>query len=81
MQLDKLSIEDKIAIVGFIGDFVFFGSIIILVFFSFFQGFVEEKYFFVWSQVFDFIGLVKFVFGEDDVICKGFENFILKFID
>ncbi|KAK0388040.1 hypothetical protein NLU13_4284 [Sarocladium strictum] len=80
-QLDKLSTEDKIAIIGSTGDLAFSGSTTTPALLSFLQGFAQEKHSLVWSQVLDSIGLVKSVFNEDETIRKGLEKFTLKLID
>lgn len=80
-QLDRLSTEDKIAIIGSTGDLAFSGAGTTPALLSFLQGFTQEKHALVWSQVLDSIGQVKSVFGEDEEIRKGLEKFTLKLID
>ncbi|KAM9882792.1 peptidase family M1 [Verticillium dahliae] len=80
-QLDRLSIEDKIAIIGSAGDLAFSGNGTTAALLSFIQGFSKEDNYLVWSQVLDSIASVKSVFGEDEVIKKGLEAFTLKLID
>ncbi|KAM0278728.1 hypothetical protein ACHAQH_005022 [Verticillium albo-atrum] len=80
-QLDRLSTEDKIAIIGSAGDLAFSGYGTTAALFSFIQGFSKEDNYLVWSQVLDSIALVKGIFGEDEVIKKGLEAFTLKLID
>ncbi|KAM0501717.1 hypothetical protein D7B24_004447 [Verticillium nonalfalfae] len=80
-QLDRLSIEDKIAIIGSAGDLAFSGNGTTAALLSFIQGFSKEDNYLVWSQVLDSIASVKSVFGEDEVIKKGLQAFTLKLID
>ncbi|CRK17448.1 hypothetical protein BN1708_012056, partial [Verticillium longisporum] len=50
-QLDRLSIEDKIAIIGSAGDLAFSGNGTTAALLSFIQGFSKEDNYLVWSQV------------------------------
>ncbi|KAM0330639.1 hypothetical protein ACHAQA_003589 [Verticillium albo-atrum] len=80
-QLDRLSTEDKIAIIGSSADLAFSGYGTTAALLSFVQGFGKEDNYLVWSQVLDSIALVKSIFGDDEVIKKGLEAFTLKLID
>ncbi|KEZ46188.1 putative Aminopeptidase [Scedosporium apiospermum] len=79
-QLDRLSIEDKIAIIGSTADLAFsgYGSTPSLL--SFVQGFAKETNYMVWSQVLDSIARVKGVFGDDEAIRAGLEKFTVKLV-
>ncbi|KHN94795.1 Peptidase M1, alanine aminopeptidase/leukotriene A4 hydrolase [Metarhizium album ARSEF 1941] len=79
-QLDKLSTEDKIAIIGSTADLAFAGNSTTAALLGFLEGFSQETHPLVWSQVLDSIGSVKSVFNEDKEIKKGLENFALKLI-
>ncbi|CAM1510513.1 Fc.00g008480.m01.CDS01 [Cosmosporella sp. VM-42] len=79
-QLDKLSTEDKISIIGSTGDLAFAGNGTTPALLTFLEGFGKETHTLVWSQVLDSIALVKSVFNEDPIIKKGLEQFILKLI-
>ncbi|KAG8413539.1 hypothetical protein J3459_015283 [Metarhizium acridum] len=79
-QLDKLSTEDKIAIIGSTADLAFAGNSTTAALFTFLEGFSKETHPLVWTQVLDSIGSVKSVFNEDKEIKKGVENFALKLI-
>ncbi|KAF7561600.1 hypothetical protein G7046_g2545 [Stylonectria norvegica] len=80
-QLDRLSTEDKISIIGSTADLAFAGNGTTPALLTFLQGFGKETHTLVWSQVLDSIGSVKSVFAEDAAIKKGLENFTLKLID
>ncbi|KAG6024767.1 hypothetical protein E4U41_001688 [Claviceps citrina] len=79
-QLDRLSTEDKIAIIGSTADLAFAGNSTTPALLSFLQGFGDEKHPLVWTQVLDSIASVKSVFSEDKDIKKGLEKFTLKLI-
>lgn len=80
-QLDRLSTEDKIAIIGSTADLAFSGYGNTASLLSFVEGFSKETDFMVWSQVLDSIGRVKSVFGDDEALKAGLEKFTLKLID
>ncbi|KAG5979182.1 hypothetical protein E4U55_005468 [Claviceps digitariae] len=79
-QLDKLSTEDKIAMVGSTADLAFAGNSTTPALLTFLQGFDYENHPLVWTQVLDSIASVKSVFSEDKDIKKGLEAFTLKLI-
>ncbi|PNY27511.1 Aminopeptidase 2, mitochondrial [Tolypocladium capitatum] len=79
-QLDRLSTEDKIAIIGSTADLAFAGDGTTAALLTFLQGFDKETHPLVWTQILDSIGSVKSVFAEDKEIKKGMENFALKLI-
>ncbi|KID96705.1 Peptidase M1, alanine aminopeptidase/leukotriene A4 hydrolase, partial [Metarhizium majus ARSEF 297] len=79
-QLDKLSTEDKIAIIGSTADLAFAGNSTTAALLTFLEGFSKETHPLVWTQVLDSIGSVKSVFNEDKEIKTGLENFALKLI-
>ncbi|GKT44414.1 alanine/arginine aminopeptidase [Colletotrichum spaethianum] len=80
-QLDRLSTEDKIAIIGSAADLAFSGYGTTAALLSFVQGFAKEDNYLVWSQVLDSIALVKSIFSDDETIKKGLEAFTLKLIN
>ncbi|OAQ69696.1 aminopeptidase 2 [Pochonia chlamydosporia 170] len=79
-QLDRLSTEDKIAIIGSTADLAFAGNSTTAALLTFLEGFSKETHPLVWTQVLDSIGSVKSVFGEDEDIKKGLENFVVKLL-
>ncbi|KAI8231737.1 Aminopeptidase 2 [Colletotrichum sp. SAR 10_96] len=80
-QLDRLSTEDKISIIGSAADLAFSGYGTTAALLSFVQGFAKEDNYLVWSQILDSIALVKSIFADDETIKKGLETFTLKLIN
>ncbi|KAI8683556.1 Aminopeptidase [Fusarium keratoplasticum] len=80
-QLDKLSTEDKISIIGSTAHLAFAGNGTTPALLTFLQGFGKETHPLVWRQVLDSIAGVKSVFKEDPVIKKALDNFSLKLVD
>jgi aminopeptidase N len=80
-QMDKLSTEDKIAIIGSTADLAFAGNGTTAALLTFLEGFTKESHSLVWSGILDTVGSVKSVFGEDDTIRQGLNKFVLKLID
>ncbi|KAL7931725.1 peptidase family M1 domain-containing protein [Trichoderma chlorosporum] len=80
-QLDKLSTEDKIAMIGSTADLAFAGHSSAPTLLTFLQGFQKETHLLVWSQILGSISDLKSVFGEDEQIKKGLDNFAVKLID
>ncbi|KAK7413626.1 hypothetical protein QQX98_007489 [Neonectria punicea] len=80
-QLDKLTTEDKISIIGSTADLAFAGNGTTPALLTFLQGFGKETHTLVWRQVLDSIAGVKSVFNEDEAIKKGLDQFTLKLID
>ncbi|KAL2891232.1 Aminopeptidase 2, mitochondrial [Ceratocystis lukuohia] len=80
-QLDRLSVEDKITIIGSASELAYAGRLPTSALLSFAKGFKEETNTLVWSQVLDSTSRAKFVFAEDPVIKAGLEKFILDLID
>ncbi|KYK56145.1 aminopeptidase [Drechmeria coniospora] len=80
-QLDRLSTEDKIAMIGSTADLAFSGDATTASLLIFLRGFGKETHPLVWTQVLDSISSVKGVFNEDADLKRGLENFTLKLID
>ncbi|KAE8390907.1 hypothetical protein BDV23DRAFT_183026 [Aspergillus alliaceus] len=68
-QLDMLTTEGKIAIIGSAADLAFSG-----------HGFQKETHPLVWTQILDPISSVRSVFSEDKRIKKDIENFSVRLI-
>ncbi|XXH05230.1 hypothetical protein Hte_011655 [Hypoxylon texense] len=79
-QLERLSNEDKISIVGSAADLAFSGYGTTPALLSFIAGFGGETNHLCWAQVLDSLNLVKATFGDDDTIKRGLEKFTLKLI-
>ena len=80
-QLDKLSTEDKIAIIASTADLAFAGNGTTASLLTFLEGFSNETQPLVWNQVIDSIAGVRSVFGEDDDVRKALDFFVLKLVD
>ncbi|KAH8166421.1 hypothetical protein CIB48_g1800 [Xylaria polymorpha] len=80
-QLDRLSNEDKISIIGSTADLSFSGYGSPAALLSFIQGFGGETNYLVWSQVLDSLSGLKSIFGQDDDLKRGLESFALKLVD
>ncbi|KAI1269415.1 peptidase family M1 [Xylariaceae sp. FL1019] len=79
-QLDRLSNEDKISMVGSAADLAFSGYGTTAALLSFIQGFGAETNHLVWAQVLDSLGSVKSIFSDDEEIKRGLESFALKLV-
>lgn len=79
-QLDKLSIADKTSMIGSAGDLASSGYGTTPALLSFLEGFGNEKSQVVWSQVLDSLVDVTAIFGDDEAMKAGLQNFTLKLI-
>lgn len=80
-QLQHLTAEDKIFIVGSAADLAFSGHATTSALLSFIQGLKSETHYRVLSQALDSIGTLKSLFGDDEQVKKGLEKFTLELID
>ncbi|KAI1171642.1 peptidase family M1-domain-containing protein [Nemania sp. FL0916] len=80
-QLDRLSNEDKISIIGSTAELAFSGYGSPAALLSFIQGFGGETNYLVWCSVLDSVSDLKAIFGQDKVLKQGLQNFCLKLID
>ncbi|KAK2629387.1 hypothetical protein QTJ16_000207 [Diplocarpon rosae] len=79
-QIDRLSLSDKIGLVGDAGALAYSGEGTTPGLLAFVEGFQSETNYLVWSQILGSISTVKSVFAEDEAISKGLEKFTLKLI-
>ncbi|KAI0389382.1 peptidase family M1 [Xylariaceae sp. FL0594] len=79
-QLDRLTSDDKISIIGSAADLAFSGYGSPAALLSFLQGFGQETNYLVWAQVLDSLGTLKSIFGGDETLKKGLESFSLKLV-
>lgn len=79
-QLDRLSDEDKIFMVGSAYDMAFarYGSVSSLL--SFVEGFKNETSYLVWTQVLSSLGTIKSLFSHNDTIREGMKKFVLTLV-
>lgn len=80
-QLNKLSTEDKVSIIGSAADLATSGYGSTPALLSFLEGFSAETNQIVWSQALDALGSVKAIFGDDEETKTGLENFTLTLIN
>ncbi|QQK47992.1 Aminopeptidase [Penicillium digitatum] len=80
-QLDKLSIEDKIFIIGSAADLAFSGEGTTAALLTFLEGFGDERHPLVWTQILDSLSRVKAIFSDDEEIKRGLESYVLRLID
>ena len=80
-QLDRLSAEDKISIIGSASALASSGSSSVTSLLSFLQGFRRESNSVVWEQILEVLRTVDMVFSEDKDIRAGLKNFTLQLIE
>lgn len=79
-QTDRLSISDKIGLIGDAGALALSGEASTPGLLAFVEGFQPETNFLVWSRILGSLGTVKSVFSEDEAISNALKRFILKLI-
>lgn len=79
-QTERLSISDKIGIVGDAGALALSGDAATPGLLAFVEGFQSETNHLVWSQVLGSIGTVKAVFSEEETISDALKKFTLKLV-
>ncbi|KAG9244597.1 aminopeptidase-like protein [Calycina marina] len=79
-QIDRLSLSDKIGLVGDAGALSVSGDASTTGLLSLTEGFSAETDFLVWSQVLSSLGTIKSCFSENEEISNGLKKFILKLI-
>jgi aminopeptidase N len=80
LQTDRLSISDKIGLIGDAGALALSGEASTPGLLAFLEGFQPETNFLVWSRILGSLGTVKSVFSEDEVISNALKRFTLKLI-
>ncbi|KAK6070952.1 peptidase family M1 [Seiridium cupressi] len=80
-QLDKLSVDDKASIIGSAAALANAGYATTPALLSFLEAFKDEESQVVWSTALDSISYVLAIFGDDEAIKTGLENFTLKLIN
>ncbi|XWX01229.1 hypothetical protein V2A60_009255 [Cordyceps javanica] len=79
-QLDRLTPEDKISIIGSQAALAFVGASSSVSLLSFLRGFCREEHFVVWIHILDTLDKVNYVFAEDVQIRAGLRQFTLQLI-
>ncbi|KAE9372132.1 aminopeptidase-like protein [Stipitochalara longipes BDJ] len=79
-QIDRLSISDKIGLIGDAGALALSGEATTPGLLAFTEGFQMETNGLVWSRILGSLGTVKSVFSEDEVISNALKAYTLKLI-
>ena len=77
-QIDRLSLSDKIGLVGDAGALALSGEASTTSLLALVRGFKSETSYLVWSQVIGSLGLVKSVFSDEEMISEGLKKFTLE---
>lgn len=80
-QLDKLSIADRIAIIGSATEMAFSGHGTTASLLNFLQGFTNEPHSLVWKQITDSLASVHSVFAEDKDLDNSLKKFTVNLLD
>ncbi|KAF2718561.1 hypothetical protein K431DRAFT_305979 [Polychaeton citri CBS 116435] len=78
--LDKLSVEDKIGLVGDAAALAASGDGTTAGVLSFIEGFADEKNYLVWNEVLTSLGKIRSIFADDEQVAAGLRSFTLKLV-
>jgi len=79
-NLDKLTVEDKIGLVGDAGALAVAGEGTTPGVLSLLEGFVSETNYLVWSEVIASLGKIRSTFSADVQVSEGLRNYALKLV-
>lgn len=79
-SLDKLSVQDKIGLVGDAGAMAIAGEGTTAAVLSFMEGFATEKNYLVWSEVTSTLGKIRSTFASDQQVSEGLREYALKLV-
>ncbi|KAF2156223.1 hypothetical protein K461DRAFT_275341 [Myriangium duriaei CBS 260.36] len=79
-QLDKLSVEDKIGLIGDVAALAASGDATTASVLSFLEGFQNESSSLVWSEILGSLGSIRSIFSDDAQIAEGLRKFTLKLV-
>lgn len=79
-HLDKLSVQDKIGLVGDAAALAVAGEGTTPAVLSFLEGFVTETNYLVWSEVLSSLGKIRSIFSSDEQASQGLRNYTLKLV-
>ncbi|KAK6398878.1 hypothetical protein LTR65_000435 [Meristemomyces frigidus] len=79
-SLDKLSVQDKIGLVGDAKSMAVSGLGTTAAVLSFMEGFASETNYLVWSEVLSSLGIARQIFASDPQVAEGLRNFTLKLV-
>jgi len=77
-SLDKLSVQDKIGLVGDAAAMAIAGEGKTAAVLSFMEGFSSETNYLVWSEVLSSLGKIRQVFSSDEQVSSGLRQYTLK---
>jgi len=78
--LDKLSVEDKIGLIGDAAALAVSGDGTTAGVLAFLEGFSSEDNYLVWSEVLSSLGKIRSVFADDKEISEGLRKYTLKLV-
>lgn len=78
--LDKLSVQDKIGLVGDAAALAVSGEGTTPAVLSFLQGFEVEENYLVWSEVLSSLGKIRSIFSSDAEVSNGLRQYTLKLV-
>jgi aminopeptidase N len=78
--LNKLSVQDKIGLIGDAGAMAVAGEGTTTGLLSFLEGFTTETNYLVWSEVLSSLGKVRSTFSSDAEVSEGLRNYTLKLV-
>ena len=79
-ELDKLSVQDKIGLVGDAGALAIAGEGTTAAVLSFLEGFAPEQNYLVWSEVISTLGKIRSTLSSDEEVAKGLRQYTLKLV-
>ena len=77
-SLDKLSVQDKIGLIGDAGAMAIAGEGTTAAVLSFLEGFAPEQNYLVWSEVLSTLGKIRSTFASDQEVSDGLRKYTLK---
>lgn len=78
--LDKLSVEDKIGLIGDAAALAVSGDGTTAGVLAFMEGFASEKNYLVWSELITSLGKIRSVFSSDEHVSEGLRKFTVKLV-
>lgn len=79
-QLDKLSVQDKIGLIGDAAALAVSGEATTAGVLAFLEGFSKETNYLVWSEVLSSLGNIRSIFADDAQVSEGLRKYVLKLV-
>ncbi|GAB7354847.1 hypothetical protein MBLNU459_g5224t3 [Dothideomycetes sp. NU459] len=79
-QLDKLSVQDKIGLIGDAAALAVSGDATSAGVLAFLEGFATETNYLVWSEVISSLGNMRSIFADDAQVSEGLRQYTLKLV-